>query len=48
MPGPIILVGAANLAARVLALVAWLRSGRPVRFDPAEARSSSTMETALH
>ncbi|MBL8223743.1 MAG: MFS transporter [Chromatiales bacterium] len=46
--GPIILVGGANLAAFVLALVVWLRSGRPVRFDPAEARSSSTMGAALH
>ncbi|MBL8201569.1 MAG: MFS transporter [Chromatiales bacterium] len=39
--GPIILVGLANLAAFVFALVVWLRSGRPVKFDPAEARSSS-------
>jgi MFS family permease len=46
--GPIILVGGANLAAFVLALVVWLRSGRPVRFDPAEARSSSTMGAGLH
>jgi MFS family permease len=46
--GPIILVGGANLAAFGLALVVWLRSGRPLRFDPAEARSSSTMGPALH
>jgi MFS family permease len=45
--GPIILVGAANLAAFVFALAIWLRSGRPLRFDPAEARSS-TMIGAAH
>lgn len=45
--GPIILVGLANLAAFVFALVVWLRSGRPVKFDPAEARSSS-MIGAVH
>jgi MFS family permease len=39
--GPIILVGIANLAAFALALTVWLRAGRPLRFDPAEARSST-------
>lgn len=45
--GPIILVGLANLAAFFFALMVWLRSGRPVKFDPAEARSSS-MIGAVH
>ena len=44
--GPIILVGLANLAAFVFALMVWLRSGRPVKFDPAEARSSSMIGIA--
>lgn len=44
--GPIILVGLANLAAFVFALVVWLRSGRPLKFDPAEARSSSMIGIA--
>jgi MFS family permease len=38
---PIILVGLANLAIGVLALKVWLAEGRPVRYDPAEAKSSS-------
>ena len=46
--GPIILVGMANLAAFVFALVVWLRSGRPLKFDPAEARSSSISGLAPH
>lgn len=46
--GPIILVGAANLAAFVFALVVWLRSGRPLKFDPREARSSTMMAPAGH
>ena len=46
--GPIILVGMANLAAFAFALSVWLRSGRPVRFDPAEARSSSMLGLAPH
>ncbi len=41
--GPIILVGFANLAAFVYALMVWNRDGRPVRLDPAEARSSSVL-----
>ena len=44
--GPIILVGLANLAAFVFALVVWLRSGRPLKFDPAEARSSTMIGLA--
>jgi MFS family permease len=46
--GPIILVGAANLVAFAFALVVWLRSGRPLRFDPREARSSSMLGLAPH
>ena len=46
--GPIILVGLANLAAFVFALVVWLRSGRPLKFDPREARSSTMMGLAGH
>lgn len=46
--GPIILVGLANLAAFVFALAVWLRSGRPVKFDPAEARSSSMIGAGIH
>jgi len=44
--GPIILVGLANLAAFAFALHVWLKSGRPVKFDPAEARSSSMIGMA--
>lgn len=46
--GPIILVGVANLAAFVFALAVWLRSGRPVKFDPAEARSSTMIGAGIH
>jgi len=46
--GPIILVGIANLVAFVFALIVWLRSGRPVRFDPSEARSSSMLGLGAH
>ncbi len=46
--GPIILVGLANLAAFVFALVVWLRSGRPLRIDPAEARSGSMLGSVAH
>ncbi len=46
--GPIILVGLANLAAFVFAFVVWLRSGRPLRIDPAEARSGSMLGSVAH
>jgi MFS family permease len=46
--GPIILVGGANLAAFAFALVVWLRSGRPLKFDPTEARSSTIIGLAPH
>ncbi len=46
--GPIILVGAANLAAFLFALWVWLRNGRPVRFDPTEARSSTMLGLGGH
>jgi len=45
---PIILVGVANLVAFVFALIVWLRSGRPVRFDPSGARSSSMLGLGAH
>lgn len=38
---PIILVGFANFAIGLLALKVWLAEGRPLRYDPAEAKSSS-------
>ncbi|MCL4790642.1 MAG: MFS transporter [Gammaproteobacteria bacterium] len=37
--GPIILTGVANLLIGIGAFVIWNRDGRPVRFDPAEAKS---------
>jgi len=46
--GPIILVGVANLAAFGFALLVWLRSGRPVAFDPADARSSTSLGLGAH
>jgi MFS family permease len=46
--GPIILVGAANLAAFAFALVVWLRSGRPLKIDLTEARSSTMLGLASH
>jgi len=46
--GPIILVGLANLVAFVFAFVVWLRSGRPLRIDPAEARSGSMLGSIAH
>jgi MFS family permease len=46
--GPIILVGGANLLAFFFALRVWLRAGRPVRFDPREARSSDNTGIGLH
>lgn len=41
--GPIILVGFANFAIGAFALRVWLAEGRPLRFDPAEARSADTI-----
>jgi MFS family permease len=46
--GPIILVGAANLAAFCFALAVWLRSGRPLKFDAREARSSTMIGAGIH
>ncbi|MCB1598135.1 MAG: MFS transporter [Gammaproteobacteria bacterium] len=37
--GPIILTGVANLLIGIGAFVVWNRDGRPVRFDPGEAKS---------
>lgn len=42
--GPVVLTGIANLAVFALALSVWLRDGRPVRFDPGEARSAEVLE----
>lgn len=41
--GPIILTGLANLAIFAGALYVWLKDGRPVRFDPREARSAEAV-----
>lgn len=38
--GPILLVGLANFAVFAMAFVVWLADGRPIRFDPSEAKSS--------
>jgi MFS family permease len=46
--GPILLVGAANLAAFAFALLIWLRNGRPLRISPTEARSSTTIGLGEH
>ncbi len=46
--GPILLVGAANFAVGLLALRVWLRDGRPLRFDPREARSGSALDVLPH
>jgi MFS family permease len=37
--GPIILTGVANLLIAIGAFVIWNRDGRPLRFDPSEAKS---------
>lgn len=42
--GPIVLTGIANLAVFGLALTVWLKDGRPVRFDPREARSTQVLD----
>ncbi len=42
--GPVILTGIANLAVFGFALAVWLKDGRPVRFDPGEARSSEVLD----
>lgn len=41
--GPVVLTGVANLAIFVFALTVWFRDGRPVRFDPSEARSTEIL-----
>ena len=46
--GPIILVGAANLLAFFFALRVWLQDGRPMKFDPREARSADTSGIGMH
>jgi len=42
--GPVILTGLANLAVFAFALKVWLKDGRPVRFDPSEARSAEVLD----
>jgi MFS family permease len=42
--GPIVLTGLANLAIFAFALRVWLKDGRPVRFDPGEARSHEVLD----
>jgi len=46
--GPVVLVGVANFLAAIYAITVWLRDGRPVRFDPAEARSTTLVGLAGH
>ena len=46
--GPILLVGAANLAAFAFALLIWLRNGRPLRISSTEARSSTMIGLGEH
>lgn len=41
--GPVVLTGMVNLLVCGLALVVWVRDGKPVRFDPREARSSASV-----
>lgn len=41
---PIVLTGVANLLVFALALRIWVKDGRPTRFDPAEARSGTTLD----
>ena len=42
--GPIVLTGFANLAVLAFAVRVWLKDGRPVWFDPREARSSEALD----
>jgi MFS family permease len=42
--GPILLTGLANLAVFSLAIVVWIRDGKPLRFDPRQARSSEVLD----
>lgn len=42
--GPVVFTGIANLAVLALAIRVWLRDGRPVRFDPSEARSGQALD----
>ena len=42
--GPIVLTGFVNLAVFVFAVRVWLKDGRPVRFDPKEARSGEVLD----
>lgn len=42
--GPVVFTGLANLAVFALGVRVWLRDGRPLRFNPAEARSGHTLD----
>jgi hypothetical protein len=42
--GPVVLTGLANLAVFAFAVGIWLKDGRPVRFDPGEARSTQVLD----
>ncbi len=42
--GPVVLTGLANLAVFGFAIAVWLKDGRPVRFDPREARSTQALD----
>ncbi|MEO7386000.1 MAG: MFS transporter [Gammaproteobacteria bacterium] len=42
--GPIILTGVANLAVFALAIYIWVKDGRPMRFDPSQARSGQSLD----
>ncbi len=41
--GPVVLTGLANLIVFGLALLIWFRDGKPLRFDPREARSAEAV-----
>ena len=42
--GPVLLTGLANLAVFGIAVAVWLKDGRPLRFDPGEARSTRALD----
>jgi len=42
--GPVVLTGIANLAVFGLAIAVWLKDGRPLRFNPKEARSTQALD----
>lgn len=42
--GPVVFTGLANLAVMAYAVRVWLKDGRPLRFDPREARSAEALD----